>query len=131
MASTAFHLALCLLFANFTDLAVFGPAYATTFANVLQLTLITVYTLFITDNPNIIVARNTNVREAMSLKGLRAFMKEGGISIVQLCLEWWSFEFMTIIAAQLSIEAVAVQIIVINNSNIFYMPQFGLHIAAI
>ena len=46
------------------------------------------------------------------------------------CVEWWSFELMTVIASQLSILDVAAQIVVINNSHVFFMPHFGLNIAA-
>jgi MATE family multidrug resistance protein len=69
-------------------------------------------------------------RHSFNLSGLNEFMKIGGPSIVMTCLEWWSFELMTVIASYISIQSVAVQIIIINNSHVFFMPHFGLCISA-
>ena len=47
------------------------------------------------------------------------------------CIELWSFELMALLAAMMSVESIAVQVIVINNGHTFYAPHFGLQIASI
>ena len=42
------------------------------------------------------------------------------------CIELWSFELMALLAAMMSVESIAVQVIVINNGHTFYAPHFGL-----
>lgn len=53
-------------------------------------------------------------------------MKVGAPSIAMVCLEWWSFELMTFIAAFISVDALAVQILTMNNAGLFYMPHVGI-----
>jgi Na+-driven multidrug efflux pump len=48
-----------------------------------------------------------------------------------LATDIWSFEVMAILAAKLSVQSVAVQSIVINNSHLFFTPHFGVQIAAL
>ena len=56
---------------------------------------------------NLDLAKVPLSRDSLDLRGLQEFMKIGGPSIVMTCLEWWSFELMTVIASYISIPAVA------------------------
>jgi Na+-driven multidrug efflux pump len=53
-------------------------------------------------------------------------MKIGLPSIVVLCLDWWSFEIMMIFASGLSVQAVAVQVLVCSTGGIFWMVHIGI-----
>jgi Na+-driven multidrug efflux pump len=64
--------------------------------------------------------------ECFDKKGLIDFFKEGIPSTGMLCLEWWSFEIMTLFAAYISLKATASQVILINCVALFFMPIVGL-----
>jgi MATE family multidrug resistance protein len=70
-------------------------------------------------------------RASFNLLGISDFMKIGIPSVAMLCVELWSFEFIALMAAMISVESIAVQAIVINTSQIFFMPHFGLQITSI
>jgi Na+-driven multidrug efflux pump len=53
-------------------------------------------------------------------------MRLGLPTIGQLCLEWWSYEILAILAAGISVKCIAIQVIVGNNGGLFYMPHIGL-----
>jgi len=64
--------------------------------------------------------------KSFSPAGLLQFLKIGAPSMMMACIELWSFECMAILAAMMSVESIAVQVIVINNGHTFYAPHFGL-----
>jgi hypothetical protein len=47
-------------------------------------------------------------RECFEIKGLIQYFKLGIPSTGMLCLEWWAFEIMTLLAAYISLKATAV-----------------------
>ena len=92
-----------------------GTSIATVITHTLNLTIATLY-----------VNRLDDIKEAIffpdsdSYKGLGNYFKLGGPSIAMLCMEWWSFEIMTLIAGYISVDAIATQIIVVNSGFILY-----------
>lgn len=92
--------------------------------------LITIYTSRI-DDPKVKLAFKPPSKSSFDWIGIKDFMKIGIPSVAMLCVELWSFELMAILAAMISVESIAVQVIVINNSNIFFMPHAGNQIASI
>jgi len=122
-----FHLLACYILSLY--FGVYGPAIAQSLSNTLYFIAITLYAWRLKD-ANLELAKVPLSRDSLDLRGLHEFMKIGGPSIVMTCLEWWSFELMTVIASYISIPAVATQIIIINNSHVFFMPHFGICIAA-
>jgi MATE family multidrug resistance protein len=58
------------------------------------------------------------------------YFKLGIPSTGMLCLEWWAFEIMTLFAAYISMNATAVQVIIINIAGLIFMPFLGLQASA-
>ena len=127
LAIAGVHLLCCFIFSAY--FGVYGPAMAQSLSNTLYFVLVTLYSQRINDR-NINLAKVSLSRESLEIRGLHEFMKIGDPSIIMTCLEWWSFELMTVIASYISIPAVATQIVIINNSHVFFMPHFGICIAA-
>jgi MATE family multidrug resistance protein len=61
-----------------------------------------------------------------SFTGLWDYLKIGVPSAALLCLEWWSFELMTLLAGYISVEAMAAQVILLNISMTFFMIPLGI-----
>ena len=99
---TVLHLIGCYLFCFTFGLGVYGPAVSQTLCNIIFFVLITVYSQRITDQ-NLKLAWQSPTKKSFNLRGLHEFMKIGWPSIIMTCLEWWSFELMTIIASYISI----------------------------
>jgi MATE family multidrug resistance protein len=89
-----------------------------------------IYTTYFTDERLRREAWFFPTAASFKIDGLIQFMKLGLPSIGMLCLEWWSFELMTLYSAFISMKATAVQIIILNTAVITFMPAVGLHIAA-
>jgi MATE family multidrug resistance protein len=64
-----------------------------------------------------------------TIRGINDYLKLGIPSSAMLCLEWWSFEIMILIAGYISIKASATAIIVYNTNTIFLMFPSGLSTA--
>lgn len=124
-----FHIGSCYIIVYKVGLGIYGPALTTVLSNLLMLVLMTAYSIRITDE-KFKKAWIRPSKDSFNLRGLHEFMKIGGPSTIMTCIEWWSFELMTVVASFISIEAVATQITVINNSHVFFMPHFGLQISA-
>ncbi len=57
------------------------------------------------------------------MSGFIEFIKFGIPSIGIVCLDWWSFELLILFAAGISVKSIAIQVIVMNNGHLFYMPH--------
>jgi MATE family multidrug resistance protein len=68
--------------------------------------------------------------ECFEIKGLIQYFKLGIPSTGMLCLEWWAFEIMTLLAAYISLTATAVQVIMMNMAALIFMPILGLQASA-
>ena len=59
-------------------------------------------------------------KEAVSLQGLRQFMRLGIPSLVAVCAEWWAFEMLDMISANISVQTVAsISLMFTVGTNIF------------
>ena len=45
-----------------------------------------------------------------------------------ICLEWWSFEILTIITSQISVNATAAQVIIMNIMCVLYAISLGMQV---
>lgn len=68
-------------------------------------------------------------KECFELLGLIDYMKLGLPSIGMVCIEWWSFEIMTIYSAWLGVRETATQIIILNTEIIAFMATLGIQYA--
>ena len=65
-------------------------------------------------------------KSSFNVNGLIEFLRIGIPSIGVLCLDWWSFEIMMIFASGLSVQAVAVQVLINTTGLSFWMIHFGI-----
>lgn len=70
--------------------------------------MITVYTGNLKTDVKLKEAWHMPTHASFNLVGLKDFMKIGIPSIAMLCVELWSFEFMALMAAMISVESIAV-----------------------
>ncbi len=123
--SIIFHLIWAYLFIIYFDMGVKGAALAATCTYIFNLVLITTASCFLKD-----------IKEAIFFPGKEAFtsLKEyvqlAGPSAALQCFEWWAFEAMTLMAAFLTVQETAAQIIIINNLFIMFSFSFGTSVAA-
>lgn len=104
IGTTLLHILWCYLLTSKTQDAVRGTALATTLTHAINFVCFALYTSL---QPEIKEAWFLPNRECFYAKGLWEFMKIGIVSVLMMCLEWWSFEIMTLLAAYVSIQATA------------------------
>jgi multidrug resistance protein, MATE family len=64
------------------------------------------------------------------MSGFIEFLKFAIPSIGLVCLDWWSYEIIMLLAAGISVKCSAIQVIVLNNGNIFYMPPAAIMVSS-
>jgi multidrug resistance protein, MATE family len=69
-------------------------------------------------------------KACLQMSGFIEFMKFGVPSIGLVCLDWWSYEIMLLFAAGISVKSIAIQVLVVNNANLFYMPHAAYMISS-
>ena len=77
-----------------------GTAIATTATQVLCLIIFYIYLSQLKDLKESVFLPN---KDSFNLKGLLEFLKLAIPSAVMCCLEWWSFEIMTLMSAFLGV----------------------------
>jgi MATE family multidrug resistance protein len=97
-----------------------GVACATIITYFLNLSLITIYFLVEKD-----VRKSFFFFTRKSFKDISSYLKIGIPSLIMLCLEWWSFEVLAIMAGYISLEATAAHVIVLNTFVILIMAPLG------
>jgi MATE family multidrug resistance protein len=98
IATTFIHFLLCYVITLLLEFGVYGPAISLSISNLIGLVLLSIYSKNIKES----IVKETfssPSKSIFNMKGLIEFMKIGLPSIGMICLEWWSFEIMTIIAA--------------------------------
>jgi MATE family multidrug resistance protein len=83
-----------------------------------------VVTIYISRNKDLASAWFKPDKDCFS--GIKEYLKIGIPSSAMLCLEWWSFEVITIFAGYISVDSAATQIICINTNVICFMVPTGL-----
>jgi multidrug resistance protein, MATE family len=69
-------------------------------------------------------------KSCLQMSGFIEFMKFGVPSIGIVCLDWWSYEVMLLLAAGISVKSIAIQVLVFNNGYLFYMPHAAYTISS-
>jgi MATE family multidrug resistance protein len=126
ISATVLHNGWCYLFTDYMEMGVHGTALATTITYLVSLIAFEIYVKKFTEERLLKEAWFLPSKECFDWQGIKDFMKMGIASIGMMCLEWWSFEIMAIIAAFISVQAVATQVIVLNTAVISFMPVLGL-----
>ena len=65
-------------------------------------------------------------KKAVSLEGCKSYMLLGLPSIGLMCLDWWVFEIMAILAGEFGVEILASQIVIMNILGMTYRVGQGL-----
>ena len=136
LISLPLHIFWCYLLTDLNDLGIKGTAYASIITSLINFIMYWVYSSMFTEKEireqTWFLPRNiTEIKECCNAEGLWVFVKVGVGSMGTICLEWWSFEVMILLATMLSVKAVAVQLIIFNNGGLFFMPCAGLQVGAI
>jgi Na+-driven multidrug efflux pump len=100
------HMAIVWLLTFQMEFGVYGPPVAISISNFLFCASITIYTSKIKDW-KVESAWKLPNRQVMEGQGLKEFLKIGVPSILMACIELWSFELMALLAALMSVEAIA------------------------
>ena len=121
MIVTSFlHFGWCTLFVSYLKLNVEGVAYATIITFFLNFLLITLISKF-----------NKHLRHSFffitreSFHNMGEYLKLGLPSCFMLCIEWWSFEVLAIMAGYISVDATAAHVVVLNTHVVLIMIPIG------
>lgn len=90
------------------DYGIKGLAIASSFSNLLNIIVFSIYTTYFIDEKLRKEAwfspfRRDSFRECFDLNGLKSYMKFGLTSIGMLGLEWWSYEMMMVFSAYIGV----------------------------
>ena len=66
-----------------------------------------------------------SVRDILNLSSLSEYMELGVPSALMLCLEWWVFEIMILMAGFIGVDEQASQFLVIQITDLLLMVAFG------
>jgi MATE family multidrug resistance protein len=120
------HYFWCYLFTNYWSFGVQGVGLAFSIADFCIFTSLQVLTpLFHSD-----VKEAWFLPDYSALHGLYEYVKLGIPSILMLCLEYWSFELMTLFAGYISVNATAAHTIALNLAFLLFMFPLGFNYAA-
>jgi MATE family multidrug resistance protein len=108
ITNTFLHILWCWLFTDCFGFGIQGPSIATLLTNLLNLLMVHIYTVRFTDVKVTNEAYLMPSNECFDITGLKEYMKLGLPSIGMTCLEWLSFEVMTLYSAYISITATAI-----------------------
>ncbi|TNV79111.1 hypothetical protein FGO68_gene194 [Halteria grandinella] len=130
LISTFLHIFWCWLLTDKMGMGIKGPGLANIITNLVNLVAVHIYTKRFTDTKVSKEAYIMPTRECFDLVGLLEYMKLGLPSIGMVCMEWSSFEIMTIYSAYIGVTATATQIVILNTEIITFMATMGLQYAA-
>lgn len=105
------HFIWCYLLAYTAGLGVIGVSIATWITYWSDLTATTLY---ITFKEDVVPKESWHFFNSDSFKGLFEYLEYGVPSALILCLEWWSFEILSLFAGMLSVEELAANIVLLN-----------------
>lgn len=108
MIVTVLHFFICKILIEYIGLGIFGPPIAISISNINNFVMMHFTTSFIIKDDKIKQAWFYPNRNSYKIRSLVDYMKVGLPSIGVLCLEWWSFEIMSLIAAGLSVQSIAI-----------------------
>jgi multidrug resistance protein, MATE family len=106
-------------------LGVIGAGYASSLSHILNLMLLSIVASFQRD-----------IKEAFfwpgreSFTGLWDYLKIALPSGGLVCLAWWAYELMTLLAGYLTVEETAAQVVIMNLMFLSFSCSFGISVAA-
>lgn len=121
MILTSFlHLVWCYLLTKVWTFDVVGVSLATLITFFLNFAIITLY-----------CRNDKEIKKSFffftkeSFEDLGEYLKIGIPSCCMLCLEWWSFEVLALMAGYISVEATGAHVIVLNTHVVVIMVPLG------
>ena len=118
---TVLHTLWAYLFIIEFELGVAGAAMATT----ITYAIMTAATILIS-------LTKAELRDAIFWPNNETYRNIGGYlrvaipSTLMLCLEWWAYEVFTLLAGLISINSMAVEVILLNISTVIFMCTYGM-----
>ena len=126
--TSALHFLWCYLFVFVWQWDIVGVSMATLISYFLNFAIITLYCM---------CQRDETVRKSFffftkdSFRDLKQYLAVGIPSTTMLCMEWWSFEVLAIMAGYISVAATGAHIVVLNTHVVIIMVPLGSQVAAI
>lgn len=102
-----------------------GVGYASTISNITVYVSLLIYSTCIPSISEAIFLPDKKV-----FRGIGQYMALGIPSAMMLCLEWWAYEVMTLMAGYIGVTAQAAQIVLMNMVAFMFMFALGLSSAA-
>lgn len=118
--TSALHIAWCVLLTSYWKLDVVGVSLATLITYFLNFALITAYSKYDRD-----VRKSFFFFTKESFEELGDYLRIGVPSCCMLCLEWWSFEVLALMAGYISVDATGAHVIVLNTHVVLIMVPLG------
>jgi multidrug resistance protein, MATE family len=113
LSTISFHLLSCYLLVDRWNLGVQGAAMAQALTSFLNMAFIMVYSRWIAHEDLRVKVFLVN-KEIIRWSAVKEYLKISLPSMTMLCLEWWSYEILTLIASFISITALGAQTIAYN-----------------
>lgn len=120
MVTSALHLVWCYLLTFYWTFDIEGVALATCLTLFLNFSIVTIYSKRDKD-----VSKSFFFFTKESFEELGSYLKIGIPSCAMLCLEWWSFEVLAIMAGYISVESTAAHVICLNTHVVVIMLPLG------
>jgi MATE family multidrug resistance protein len=126
IVTTVLHLLWCSLLVNYWQLDIIGTSIATFITYTLNFLIITIFCL---------KTKDSNIRTSFfwftkeTFHKLGEYLKIGLPSATMVCLDWWSFEVLALMAGLISVDVTGAHVIVLNVFFVFVMFPLGAHIA--
>lgn len=102
-----------------------GIGYASTISNITVYVSLLIYTSFIPEISEAIFLPDKKI-----FRGIGQYLSLGVPSAMMLCLEWWAYEVMTLMAGYIGVKEQAAQIVLMNMVAFMFMFALGLSSAA-
>ena len=119
------HIGWCKYFVTVHHMGIVGIGYASTISNITVYVSLLIYSSCIPEISEAICMPNKR-----TFSGIGQYLALGIPSAMMLCLEWWAYEIMTLMAGYIGVEVQAAQIVLMNIIAFMFMFALGLSTAA-
>jgi MATE family multidrug resistance protein len=81
---------------------------------------------------NVYASRQTDIKDAWfipnadTFKNIWPYLKLALPGTLMICLEWWTFEAMTLMAGYISVDVTAAEILLLNLCSLLFMIPQGI-----
>ena len=118
--TSSLHLVWCYIFTFHFMWDVVGVSIATLITYFLNFAAITIYCAYDKE-----VSKSFFFFNKESFRELGQYLKIGIPSTTMLCMEWWSFEVLAIMAGYISVDATGAHVVVLNTHVVLIMVPLG------